>query len=248
MARSPIAGAGLLALAAAEHRDDETEERRRGAGHANATPAGAAAAKPADTAKPATTATAESFAHRMLGHAAGWRITCARMPLERRRRQNAAEVNASCSRFEGFVLVVLEHAQRAAEIIRVDEEAELDGAAVKPLVKGLGVEIGSTFSSSRPGNQIAGAGLVGGVLGSSRRGRAYSIAIRGTVASCTSQLQCRRERYKRWIFAAACVCVQRYSNSTGPARAAMADVKRCAPMRKMDQRALLLAVVGAWGP
>ena len=41
----------------------------------------------------------------------------------------------------GFVLVVLEHAQRAAELIAVRREAELDGAAFEPLMIGLGIEI-----------------------------------------------------------------------------------------------------------
>ncbi len=64
---------------------------------------------------------------------------------------------------EGFVLVVLEHAQRAAEIIPRRTEAQLDGAAIETLVKGLGIEIARAFVE-QIGDHVADAGLVGGIL------------------------------------------------------------------------------------
>ncbi len=63
----------------------------------------------------------------------------------------------------GLVLVVLEHAQRAAEVIAGRREAELDGAALEPLVKGLGIEIAGALVE-QAGDQIADAGLAGRVL------------------------------------------------------------------------------------
>ena len=46
---------------------------------------------------------------------------------------------------EGLVPVVLEHAQRAAEIIARRTEAQFDGAAVEALVEGLGIQIARAF-------------------------------------------------------------------------------------------------------
>ncbi len=63
----------------------------------------------------------------------------------------------------GFVLVVLEHAQRAAELIAVRLEAEFDGAALEPLMIGLGIEIAGAFVE-QVGDQIADAGLAGRIL------------------------------------------------------------------------------------
>ena len=65
---------------------------------------------------------------------------------------------------EGLVLVVLEHAERAAEIIAGRREAQLDGAAFEALVKGLGIEIAGAFVE-QAGDQVADAGLAVRVLG-----------------------------------------------------------------------------------
>ena len=64
---------------------------------------------------------------------------------------------------EGLVLVVLEHPQRAAEIIPGRREAELDGAALEALVEGLGIEIAGAFIE-QAGDHVADAGLAGRVL------------------------------------------------------------------------------------
>ena len=67
------------------------------------------------------------------------------------------------SRSKASSLVVLEHAQRAAEIVARRAEAQFDGAAVEAFVEGAGIEVARTFVE-RVGDQIADAGLVGRVL------------------------------------------------------------------------------------
>ena len=64
---------------------------------------------------------------------------------------------------EGFVLVVLEHAQRAAEIIPRRAEAQFDGAPVEVLVEGLGIEIARALVE-QIGDHVADAGLAGRIL------------------------------------------------------------------------------------
>ena len=58
--------------------------------------------------------------------------------------------------------------------------------------------------------------------------KAYSIAIRGTVASCTNQASMPPGETSRWIFAAACDGVAASDSSTAPA--IRPDAKRCAPI------------------
>ena len=64
---------------------------------------------------------------------------------------------------EGLVAGVLEHAQRAAEIIPRRTEAQLDGAAFEPFVEGLGIQFARALIE-QIGDQTADAGLVGRVL------------------------------------------------------------------------------------
>ena len=59
---------------------------------------------------------------------------------------------------EGLVLVVLEHAQRAAEVIPGRREAQFDGAALQALVKGFGIEIAGTLVE-QAGDHVADAGF-----------------------------------------------------------------------------------------
>ena len=61
--------------------------------------------------------------------------------------------------------------------------------------------------------------------------KAYSIAIRGTVASCTNQASMPPGETSRWIFAAACDGVAASNNSTAPA--IRMDARRCAPIEKL---------------
>jgi hypothetical protein len=76
---------------------------------------------------------------------------------EMRRGQRAVQQR------EGLVLVVLEHAQRAAEMIPRHRKAQVDGAAVEPFMEAARVEIGGAFVQ-RVGDEITDTGLVGGVL------------------------------------------------------------------------------------
>lgn len=64
---------------------------------------------------------------------------------------------------EGFVPVIPEHAQRAAEIIPRRREAQLDGAAVEALVEGLGIKVAGAFIEQIR-NHVADAGLAGRIL------------------------------------------------------------------------------------
>ena len=59
---------------------------------------------------------------------------------------------------ESLVLVVLEHAERATEIIAGRGEAQFDGAALEALVKGLGIEIAGALVE-QAGDQVADAGF-----------------------------------------------------------------------------------------
>ena len=96
------------------------------------------------------------------GPGAGPTLTWARIrstsaALEARRGHRLAQ------QVEGFVPVVLEHPQRAAEVIPRRGKAELDGAAVEPLVEGLGIQfLGSLVEQA--GDHVADAGLVGRIL------------------------------------------------------------------------------------
>src|SRR3989440_11224992 len=63
--------------------------------------------------------------------------------------------------------------------------------------------------------------------------KAYSIAIRGTVASCTNQASMPPGETRRWIFAAACDGADASNNSAAQAARidAKVDAKRGAPMK-----------------
>ena len=65
---------------------------------------------------------------------------------------------------ESLLAGILEHTQRAAEIIPRRTEAELDGAALQPFMEGFGIQIARTLVE-QIANQIADPGLVGRVLG-----------------------------------------------------------------------------------
>ena len=80
-----------------------------------------------------------------------------RVGVEARRGQRQMQ------QVERLVAVLVERAQRAAEIVAADAEAELDGVVFQPLVIGLAVEIAGAFVE-QVGGEIGGAGLVGGVL------------------------------------------------------------------------------------
>ena len=58
--------------------------------------------------------------------------------------------------------------------------------------------------------------------------KAYSIAIRGTVASCTNQASMPPGETSRWIFAAACDGV--VASAVSATQAATIEAKRCAPV------------------
>ena len=58
--------------------------------------------------------------------------------------------------------------------------------------------------------------------------KAYSIAISGTVASCTNQASMPPGDTRRWIFAAACDGVDASDSSAAPTT--RMDAKRCAPI------------------
>src|SRR5947208_14370094 len=58
--------------------------------------------------------------------------------------------------------------------------------------------------------------------------KAYSIAIRGTVASCTNQASMPPGDTSRWILAAACDGVEAIIVSA--TQATTTDTKRCAPV------------------
>ncbi len=75
----------------------------------------------------------------------------------RRRQRHPQQV-------EGLVLVIFQHAQRAAEIVARRSETQIDGAAFETFVEGLGIQIARTFID-QVGNHIADAWLVGRVLG-----------------------------------------------------------------------------------
>ena len=78
--------------------------------------------------------------------------------LEMRRRQRHPQ------QVEGLVLVILEHAQAAAEIIPRRTEAQFDGAAVKAFMERLGIEIARALIE-QIGDHVADAGFAGRVLG-----------------------------------------------------------------------------------
>ena len=67
----------------------------------------------------------------------------------------------------------------------------------------LGIEIARALVE-QVGDQVADAGLVGRVLRARRRAKAYSIAISGTVASCTNQASMPPGEIRCWILVAAC--------------------------------------------
>ncbi len=61
-------------------------------------------------------------------------------------------------KIEGLVAVLVEGAQRAAEIIAADPEAEVDGVVFQPLVIGLAVEVAGALVD-QVGGEIGGAAL-----------------------------------------------------------------------------------------
>ena len=62
--------------------------------------------------------------------------------------------------------------------------------------------------------------------------KAYSIAISGTVASCTNQASMPPGETRRWIFAAACDGVA--ASDSSAAQATAPDARRCAPSPETD--------------
>ena len=64
---------------------------------------------------------------------------------------------------EGFVAVLVQHAQRAAEIVAAGAEAQLDRVLLEPLLERLGVEVAGAFVEQAAA-RLADAGLAGGVL------------------------------------------------------------------------------------
>jgi len=69
----------------------------------------------------------------------------------------------SPQQFEGLILVILQHTQRAAERIACRAEIKFDGAAVEPLMVGVGIQIARAFID-QTGDHIADTWLVGRVL------------------------------------------------------------------------------------
>ena len=65
---------------------------------------------------------------------------------------------------EGLVAVLVERAQRAAEIIARGAKRQFDGVALEPLVESLAVEVAGALVE-HVGGEMGGAGLVGIVLG-----------------------------------------------------------------------------------
>ena len=106
-------------------------------------------------------------------------------------------------------------------------------------MEGLGIEIAGAFVEEIA-DQIGDAGLVLGIL-VEPPAKEYSMAISGTVASCTNQASMPPGETRCWIFAAACdgeTVAQRECRAGGDAR-----------MRRVEgrdrSRTLLLALGGA---
>jgi len=103
-------------------------------------------------------------------------------------------------------------------------EAEFDGAAVQALVEGLGIEVAGALVD-QAGDHVADADLPTGSWVEPPP-KAYSIAIRGTVASCTNQASMPPGETRRWIFAA---------HATAPMPATTARRRRPWSMRTRRQ-------------
>ena len=105
-------------------------------------------------------------------------------------------------------------------------------------MEGLGIEIAGAFVD-QAGDHVADAGLVRPDPGRAAA-KAYSIAISGTVASCTNQASMPPGETRCWIFAAACEGADASSNSAAQAKRRR-DAKRGARERMDGSRTLLLA-------
>ena len=93
---------------------------------------------------------------------------CSRDMICARMRSTAVGIEARLGQrepqvVEGLVAVVLERAQRAAQIVAAGAEAELDRLALEPLLEGLGVE-GAGALVEQAGRHVGDAGLARRVL------------------------------------------------------------------------------------